>query len=173
MKRRRLSLPLAAVLLLIAAFLMAVTVPAIGPALRLARGDGRPGTFTAQRLDCVQHPGHESCAWIGEFDSRDGVIHRAGVTLAGSDRGTQDAGRRAEAIDVGLTGRVYGSGGSNDWIFTGLLSMATLALLVLVAASATGAVRQKLASGRKGNEHDRGDHGRQMAGDAYLTGEDK
>lgn len=172
MKRRPPSLPLAAVLLLLAALLMSCAVPALGPALRLAQGDGRPGTFTARRLDCIRHPGHESCTWIGEFRSHDGVVNRTGVTLAGSGRETHHAGQQTNAVDVGLAGRVYGPDGSSEWIFTALLLLAVLALLAFVLVPAAGAVHRRLAAGREGNEHDRGDHGRQMAGDTYLTDED-
>ena len=171
MRPRLLSPPLAGVLLLVAALVLSFTVPALGPAMRLARGDGRPGTFTAQRLDCVSHPGHESCAWVGEFRSRDGAVHRTGVVLAGSDRGTHRVGRRTAAVDAGLAGRVYGPDGSNEWVFTALLLLTALALTAFVISAATGAVRRKLASRRGGNDHDRADHGRQMADDARLTGE--
>ena len=41
--------------------LLALAVPNIGPALRAARAEGVPGTFTAETLRCVRHPGHEAC----------------------------------------------------------------------------------------------------------------
>ncbi|MEV0147138.1 MULTISPECIES: hypothetical protein [unclassified Nonomuraea] len=147
MRRRRPSPPLTVALLLVTALLLSWTVPGIGPALRLATGDGRSGTFTARRLDCVRHPGHESCAWTGDFRSHDGVVRRTGVTLAGSDRTTDQAGRRTEAIDVGLPNRVYGHG-SNEWIFTAFLFLAELALLAFALAPVAGTVRRELASRR-------------------------
>ncbi|MEO3867876.1 hypothetical protein ABGB18_03505 [Nonomuraea sp. B12E4] len=171
MRRRPLPLPLAAVLLLVAGLLVSCTAPAIGPALRLARGDGLPGTFTARHLECVQHPGHESCTWIGEFRSRDGAAQRAGVALAGSDRGTHHPGLRTEAMDVGLVGRVYGPAGSSEWIVTALLFLAAPALLAFVLPPIARAIRRGPASGRKGDEHDRGDHGQRLAGDAHVAGE--
>ncbi|MFG3442780.1 hypothetical protein ACGF0J_36530 [Nonomuraea sp. NPDC047897] len=171
MTPRRPSPPLTIALLIVAALLLTWTIPAIGPALRLAGGDGRPGTFTAQRLDCVRHPGHESCAWTGDFSSHDGVVHRRGVTLAGSDRTTHQAGRRTGAVDVGLPNRVYGPNGSTEWIFTALLLLAVLALLVFAAAPVAGAARRRLTAGGRADEHDRGHHGRQLATDPRRPGE--
>ncbi|TXK40168.1 hypothetical protein [Nonomuraea sp. C10] len=140
--RFRPSPPMAVVLLLVAALALSWTLPGIGPALRLATGHGLRGTFTAQRLDCLRHPGHESCAWTGAFRSRDGLVQRTEVTLAGSDRGTHRAGQRVEAVDVGLTNRVYGPGGSAEWVFTVLLALAELALLAFALMAIAGAVRR-------------------------------
>ncbi|MEW9552922.1 hypothetical protein [Nonomuraea sp. NPDC050783] len=169
---RRASPLLTAVLLLAAALLLSWVTPAVGPAVRLARGDGRPGTFTAQRLECVRHPGHESCAWIGEFRSHDGLVHRTEVALAGGDRTSQRAGRRSEAMDVGLPNRVYGPDGSNEWIFTMSLFLAVLALLAFAAAPLVTAVRRRLTSAGRRDGGDRSDHGRQLAGDAGRAGGD-
>ncbi|SDJ74697.1 hypothetical protein [Nonomuraea jiangxiensis] len=155
MRRRPLPLPLAAVLLLVAGLLVSCTAPALGPALRLAGGDGRPGTFTARHLECVQHPGHETCTWIGDFRSEDGAVRRAGVALAGSDRGTHQAGLPTEAIDVGLAGRVYGPAGSSEWIFTAILFLAAPALAAFVLAPVAGALRRRRALAREGHERDR------------------
>ncbi|MGW7482212.1 hypothetical protein ACWGH8_26895 [Nonomuraea muscovyensis] len=149
MRRRHPSPPLTVVLLLVSALLLTWTIPAIGPALRLAGGDGRPGTFTARRLDCVRHPGHESCAWTGDFSSHDGVVRRTGVTFAGSDRATHRAGGRTGAIDVGLPNRVYGPDGSTEWIFTAFLFLAVLALLAFAIAPLAGAARRRLMVGRR------------------------
>ncbi|MDR8413076.1 hypothetical protein MTP10_30635 [Nonomuraea sp. 3-1Str] len=159
MRRRRPSPPLTVALLLVTALLLSWTVPGIGPALRLAGGAGRSGTFTAQRLDCVRHPGHESCAWTGDFRSHDGVVRRTGVTLAGSDRDTDHVGRQTEAIDVGLPNRVYGPHGSNEWIFTVFLLLAELALLAFALAPVVGAVRRGLASRRGSGGSSRGTSG--------------
>lgn len=164
------SPPLTIVLLLVAALSLSWTLPAIDPALRLAGGHGRPGTFTAQRLECLRHPGHESCAWTGEFRSHDGIIHRTWATLAGSDRTTHRAGQRIEAIDIGLTNRVYGADGSGEWIFTVLLALAELALLTFTITAIAGTIRRRLTLSREVNGHDRGDHRRQVADDARLTG---
>ncbi|MFI7445602.1 hypothetical protein [Nonomuraea indica] len=147
MSRRRPSPPLTVVLLLVAGLLLAWTIPALGPALRLAGGDGRHGTFTARRLDCVRHPGHESCAWTGDFSSHDGVVRRTGVTLAGSDRPTHRAGMRTRAIDVGLPTRVYGPDGSTEWIFTVFLFLAVLGILAFTTAPVAGAVRRRVTGG--------------------------
>ncbi|MBP2703002.1 hypothetical protein JOL79_04190 [Microbispora sp. RL4-1S] len=146
MARRRPFSPLTVVLLLVCALLLSWTAPALGPALRLAAGDGRPGVFTARRLDCVRHPGHESCAWTGEFRSRDGVVLRTGVALAGSGRTTHHAGQRTDAVDVGMANRVYGPDGSNEWIFTVFLFLAVLGLLAFAVAPVLGAIRRRLAA---------------------------
>jgi hypothetical protein len=114
--------------------LLAVAVPNVGPALRAARAEGTPGTFTAERLSCVQHPGHEACTWYGSFRPDDGPS-RADVTLYGGRHGL-DEGDRTAAIDIGRTRRVYPPSGSREWIATGLVLLAGLALLVLGGRSA-------------------------------------
>ncbi|GII76288.1 hypothetical protein Sru01_12700 [Sphaerisporangium rufum] len=129
--RRRRSPAFTAALALVGAFLLLLTVPNVGPVLRAARADGTAGEFTARRLYCVQHPGHESCSWTGDFASADGRVRRTGVALYGSDRGTLTAGRTTPAVDVGRRGTVYGPGGSNEWVFTSLLILAGLAVIVL------------------------------------------
>ncbi|WP_238498553.1 hypothetical protein [Streptosporangium sp. KLBMP 9127] len=117
-------------LTLLAAFLLFLAVPSIGTAVRAARADGVAGTFTGQRLDCVQHPGHESCVWTGEFATGDGTVQRTGIEMYGSDRYTHRAGQPAPAVDIGHRSRVYGPGGSNEWVFTAVLILAAVAILV-------------------------------------------
>ncbi|MGV9305870.1 hypothetical protein ACWDLG_21040 [Nonomuraea sp. NPDC003727] len=114
---------------LVAAFLLYLATPNIGHVIRAARADGLPGTFTAQRLYCVQHPGHESCSWIGTFRSDDGTVRRAEVAMYDSDRESHRAGTETRAIDVGRPNRVYGPGGSGEWMFTALLLLGGLAIL--------------------------------------------
>lgn len=130
MARRTSSPAFTTVLTLIAAFLLYLAVPNIGTAVRAARADGTPGVFTARELTCVQHPGHESCVWIGEFRSDDGSTGRSGIEMYGSDRYSNVAGGRTRAVDIGLTGRVYGPGGSNEWVFTALLLASGLGILL-------------------------------------------
>ncbi|MFC4533243.1 hypothetical protein [Sphaerisporangium dianthi] len=120
----------AAALTLVGAFLLYLAVPHIGPVVRAARADGVPGVFTAETLACVQHPGHESCSWSGEFRSDDGALRQAEVTLYGADRETMRAGERTRAFDTGRAGRVYGPGGSREWVFTALLLLAGLAIVL-------------------------------------------
>ncbi|MEV6983472.1 hypothetical protein AB0M95_19760 [Sphaerisporangium sp. NPDC051017] len=119
-----------AVLTLIAAFLLYLAVPNIGTAVRAARADGAPGVFIARELTCVLHPGHESCVWVGEFRSDDGSIGRSGVEMYGSDRQSYRAGERTRAVDIGLAGRVYGPGGSNEWVLTALILASGLGILL-------------------------------------------
>ncbi|MGW0594442.1 hypothetical protein [Streptosporangium sp. NPDC002607] len=116
-------------LTLIGAFLLYIAVPNIGPVVRAARADGTPGVFTAERLYCVQHPGHESCSWIGRFRSDDGAVSRIGVTLHGSSRDSHHTGRETQAVDVGRMNRVYGPEGSSEWVFTVLMLVAGTAIL--------------------------------------------
>jgi hypothetical protein len=118
-----------AALTLLGAFLLYLAIPNIGPAVRAARADGDRGVFTARTVDCIQHPGHESCSWTGEFRSDDGTIHRARVALYGSDRDSLRPGMETEAVDVGRPYQVYGPGGSREWVFTALLFLAGAAVL--------------------------------------------
>lgn len=111
--------------------LLFVSVPELGPAVRAARADGVSGVFTARQLQCIQHPGHESCVWAGDFTSDDGQVLRHGVELYGSDRDTTAAGQTTEAVDTGRESRVYGPDGSDEWMFTSLLALAGLAVLIV------------------------------------------
>ncbi|MGW0392208.1 hypothetical protein ACWDYJ_15215 [Streptomyces sp. NPDC003042] len=121
-------------LMLMAAVLMLyVSLPNLGNALRAATADGVAGTFTASRLTCVQHPGHETCEWSGTFRSADGERRRENVALYASGRGSIGMGQSADSVDVGNPGRVYRPGGSHEWIFTFGLLAAGYALLAVVA----------------------------------------
>ncbi|SPL89932.1 unnamed protein product [[Actinomadura] parvosata subsp. kistnae] len=112
------------------------SVPELGPTVRAARADGVSGVFTARELRCVQHPGHESCVWAGDFASGDGRVVRHDVELYGSDRTTLTAGRTIQAVDTGRASRVYGPDGSGEWLFTGLLTLAGAALVLAAARRA-------------------------------------
>lgn len=98
------------------------------PAVAALRGEGVHGTFTAQRLDCVQHPGHEQCSWLGTFRSGDGRVVRPGIAFSGSQRGTFAPGATSPAFDTGRPGHVYGPGGSNEWMVVAALLLAGLGL---------------------------------------------
>lgn len=113
--------------------LLLVSVPEMGPAVRAARADGVSGVFTATQLRCIQHPGHESCVWAGDFTSDDGRVQRDDIELYGSDRGLLAAGQTTTAVDTGREYRVYGPGGSGEWMFTTLLVLAGLVVLVVAA----------------------------------------
>ncbi|WP_198948547.1 hypothetical protein [Streptomyces sp. TSRI0107] len=121
------------VLLVAACALLGVALPNVGNVLRAATADGVPGTFTARQLSCVRHPGHETCEWVGSFRSADGTSALESVRMYGRGRDSLAEGQRVAAVDVGLPGRVYGPGGSREWIFTGLLLLAGYALFALVA----------------------------------------
>ncbi|MFI1890284.1 hypothetical protein [Streptomyces jumonjinensis] len=120
-------------LLLTGSLLLYVSLPNLGEAARAATGEGTTGTFTAARLGCVGHGGHETCEWTGTFRSADGTVDREGIKLYGSGRDSFEAGERVAAVDVGNAGRVYGPGGSQEWIFTVLLLLAGYTVLAVVA----------------------------------------
>ncbi|MEU4832302.1 hypothetical protein [Streptosporangium sp. NPDC023615] len=111
--------------------LLALTVPSLGPTIRAANADGARGTFTAADLRCVNHGAHESCSWYGGFVPAQGAATAQEVYLYGSDRDMLRPGQRTEAVDVGRGNRVYGPGGSREWIFVGLLTLIGLGLLGL------------------------------------------
>ncbi|GII02132.1 hypothetical protein [Planobispora takensis] len=119
-------------LTVLAVFLLLLAVPNVGTAVRAARADGIGGWFTPGRLDCVQHPGHESCVWTGDFLSEDGAVRRTGIEMYGADRYSHRAGERARAVDIGHPSRVYGPGGSNEWVFTALMLLAGVGIPVSV-----------------------------------------
>ncbi|WP_433242286.1 hypothetical protein ACQPYK_37795 [Streptosporangium sp. CA-135522] len=98
----------------------------LGSALAALRGQGTWGTFTAGRVECVQHPGHEQCTWLGEF--RSGGQVRPEIAFYGADRETFVPGQTVAAFDTGRRGHVYGPGGSNEWIMVALLLVAGLGL---------------------------------------------
>lgn len=108
-------------LTLLACLIACLALANIGTVVRAALANGEPGVFIPRDLYCVQHPGHESCVWTGEFRSDDGAVHRPDVEMYGSDRDTHRAGEPAPALDVGADTRVYGPDGSNEWVFTALL----------------------------------------------------
>ncbi|MER7207775.1 hypothetical protein ABT340_11940 [Streptosporangium sp. NPDC000239] len=116
-------------LVIVAGGLLLVVLAAqnLGPALAALRGVGTWGTFTARRVECVSHPGHEQCTWTGEF--RGGRAVRPEVGFYGGDRGTFTPGQTVRAFDTGRQGHVYGEGGSNEWIVVVLLLAAGLGLM--------------------------------------------
>ncbi|HWU06621.1 MAG TPA: hypothetical protein VN520_09600 [Streptomyces sp.] len=121
-------------LLLLAGVLMLyVALPNLGNAARTVTADGPRGTFTAERLSCVSHPGHETCEWSGTFRSADGAVELRNVKLYGSGRDSFETGQKAAAVDVGNAGRVYDPAGSREWLFTALLLVLGYALLAVVA----------------------------------------
>src|SRR5262249_33601194 len=91
-------------------------------------GAGIHGTFTAQRLNCVQHPGHVACGWEGGFRSADGRTVKPDVYLYGG-AGDLTAGGSIPARDVGRSGQVYRFAGTHEWILSALLSAGGLLLV--------------------------------------------
>ncbi|MEY9211907.1 hypothetical protein NI17_008165 [Thermobifida halotolerans] len=116
------------VLLAVAVLLVYIAGANLDRSVRAARADGTPGTFTAARLDCVQHPGHESCTCYGSYRSHDGAAERDQVYLYGGDRESCRIGEGTAAVDIGAANRVYGPEGSREWIFTVVLLVAGAAL---------------------------------------------
>lgn|GEM_PF-3888207 len=110
--------------------LMLMAVQNAGPARAAAFAEGVRGVFTAERVECVRHPGHESCSWLGDFRSDDGTVRRDAIALYGSDREMFEPGAVTPAFDTGRRGHVYGPGGSNEWV-----AVAGLFLLGLTMAA--------------------------------------
>ncbi|HEX2315176.1 MAG TPA: hypothetical protein VHJ17_15645 [Thermomonospora sp.] len=130
MARRRSRSPvLTVVLVLVGLYLLYLALPNVGPVVRAARLDGAPGTFTAERLHCVRHPGHESCSWQGRFRSDDGTVRHEDVWMYGSGRDSLRPGQRVRAFDTGRDGRVYGPGGSREWVPVTLMAALGVTLL--------------------------------------------
>ncbi|MFW6640239.1 hypothetical protein ACOALZ_09365 [Nocardiopsis algeriensis] len=71
---------------------------------------------TPARLDCIQHPGHESCACYGACVPDSGDAERSGIYGRGRD--ACHVGVATEAVDIGAVSRVYGPEGSKEWIVT-------------------------------------------------------
>ncbi|GAA1073646.1 hypothetical protein [Nocardiopsis metallicus] len=116
------------VLLLIAALIVSMGAANVERSLRAARADGTPGTFSATMLDCVQHPGHESCTCYGTYAPESGGPERADIYLYGGNRQTCRVGEETAAVDVGSANRVYGPEGSNEWVMTAGLILFGLGL---------------------------------------------
>ena len=110
--------------------LLVFAVPNVAPALRAARAEGVRGTFTAERLTCVQHPGHEQCTWYGRFRGDD---RNREVTLYGATRASLRVGQAVTAIDVGRPWRVYPPSGSREWIVVAAVIAGAIVLLLPLA----------------------------------------
>jgi hypothetical protein len=145
--RRRPSLFTVVVATVVGAVLLLITVPNVGPVVRAAQADGTRGTFTAQRLSCIQHPGHEQCTWYGSFQAPGSAVHDD-YYMYGAGRARLRSGEQVTAVDVGRKGRVYDPAGSHEWILTGLLLLAGLALLVPLGRRVAGAAISVAGSGR-------------------------
>lgn len=128
MTRRPASRLWSGLLLVIAVLLLLVSLPNLGHVIRAARADGRPGVFTARHVECVQHPGHESCTWSGTFRPGGGG-QAVQTTYYGAGRGSMHPGEKRRAVDVGFPGRVYSPDGSREWIFTAGLLLAGFGIL--------------------------------------------
>lgn len=106
------------VLLLIAVLIVSLGLSNVERSVRAARADGTPGVFTGTSVDCVQHPGHESCTCYGDYLPDAGGPERTDVYLYGRKRQTCPVGEQTVAIDIGSANRVYGPEGSNEWVMT-------------------------------------------------------
>ncbi|MDX6741609.1 hypothetical protein [Actinocorallia sp. A-T 12471] len=137
--------PFGVVVTLLGLFLLYLAAPTAGQVARAATpGAGAPGTFTAERLECVTHPGHRACDWFGSFQPQGGPV-RADVALYGGE-GAVVLGARVAARDVGRRDKVYRHDGSREWVFTLLLVLAGGALTAGGVRSATGLGRKAARS---------------------------
>jgi hypothetical protein len=98
--------------------------------LAAARGDGVPGTFTAEEVYCSRG----GCSWDGSFVSDDGftVFKEAWID---ADAPPYEPGDTIPALWAGdEDGYVYPAGGSNEWLWT-VLSMVIGAGFVFFAGT--------------------------------------
>ena len=99
-------------------------------AVDAAQGEGRAGTFIAAHRSCAPTRfGGESCSWYGTFDSADGSRRVADVLL---DADTpQSVGDRVAVLSEGESDppKVYLAQGSRDWLWGGLVLLASLGYL--------------------------------------------
>ncbi|MCO5996371.1 hypothetical protein [Actinoallomurus rhizosphaericola] len=119
-----------------------LVLPDLGPNLRAARGDGRPGVFTAERLDCAKR-----CLWYGTFRPDAGSGSRADVWLEGARHGDVGTGAAVPAVDTGASRYVFSAGGSPHW--AGMIGGSALTVvfaagsLHLVVRGLRGLVRRR------------------------------
>jgi hypothetical protein len=99
-------LPLGAVVVLI---LFAIDV---GPAVRAARGDGRPGTLWLTTQSCS----HNHCDWYGDFRSDDGQLVRGHVLMHDGVPAGARSGDQFRALDAGDRSGVFAVSGSRAWM---------------------------------------------------------
>ncbi|MFJ9553831.1 hypothetical protein ACIRPH_08440 [Nocardiopsis sp. NPDC101807] len=120
--------PFNAVVLLLAVLVVWLGAASVERVARAASADGEPGTFTASRVECVSHLGHESCTCYGTHVPDDGGTAREDVYLHGADRASCVTGAETPSYDVGSATRVYGPEGSREWLFTAGMILAGAAL---------------------------------------------
>ncbi|MEU5884175.1 hypothetical protein [Spirillospora sp. NPDC047279] len=104
---------------------------------RAAQGEGRTGTFVAERRNCPK-----MCAWYGSFQAPG--AHRApgrDFELRGATDGDIATGQRVQALDVGSRDFVYARGGPPEWDITFSRSMGALFLATLGTALLTSTCR--------------------------------
>ncbi|MFI0352864.1 hypothetical protein [Actinomadura sp. 9N407] len=109
----------------------------VGYAYRARFGSGTAGTFTALEHHC----GGRECTWSGDFVSDDGGRTRRDVRLIGA--GPEDPGDRVAAVDSGHRHSVYIRSGSWDWLLITILSIISIAFLVVWAFSLILAVSRR------------------------------
>ncbi|MFE9246332.1 hypothetical protein [Nocardiopsis sp. NPDC006938] len=124
---RRPSVAFTLVLMVLAATLAYVGLAGVAQGMRAARGEGVQGTFTADDLSCVRHPGHTSCVCAGTFAANDGGPAR-NVDLHAAGPATCRVGEPVPATDAGASSRVYGPDGSREWLFGAALVAVSLAV---------------------------------------------
>ncbi|WP_067794581.1 hypothetical protein [Actinomadura formosensis] len=99
-------------LLMIWPYAFGLMVEEVAATKRAARGEGVPGTFTAQAKECSRG----GCSWYGAFTT-DGPFQLTGRTVQLRGKGDHSvyAGEEIPALDVGSGMFVQMKGGSPDW----------------------------------------------------------
>ena len=98
--------------LMIWTFLFGVLVEEVTATRRVVKGEGFPGTFTAQSLECARG----GCTWYGTFTTDSLFQLTAGrVELRGDGGRSIQAGDAVPALDVGSGRFVQMKGGSAEW----------------------------------------------------------
>ncbi|TDD58969.1 hypothetical protein E1263_16925 [Kribbella antibiotica] len=114
--------------LLLAVFAVVIVVVQLPGALRAARDDGTPGTFTAMRKECTPN-GLKSrgCSMYGDFVSQDGTVRLNDVLFdgVGGQVGDQHPAQYAGDTDPVV---VYAPG-SRAWIVVAGLGLAAVGYL--------------------------------------------
>lgn len=136
-----------------ALFAMFFVLQDIGPAWSARHPHaGSPGLVTVTKKHCRHGVGaarfEQHCSFDGDFISDDGAIRLNGVTLASGFDGPE-IGATLPARDVGDRTNVYPIGGGNDWIYTSLAFLASVAVLALWCSTVLPRISRRFDAARR------------------------